>query len=77
MLSMTNVQHELVSDASMNLFFEKGIRARVSYISKRYSKTNNKYLQCCISKEESKNIIESDDNNLYGYYMVLHSNREV
>ena len=77
MLNMTNVQHELVSDANMTLFFEKGIRARVSYISKRYSKTNNKYLQCCISKEESKNITESDDNNLYGYCMVLHSNREV
>ena len=43
MLSMTKVEIELISDASMILSFEKGMRSRVSYISKRYCKAKNKY----------------------------------
>ena len=37
---MTKVELELISDADMYLFFEKGMRGRVSYISERYSKAN-------------------------------------
>ena len=37
-LNITKVDPELVSDAGMYLFLEKGIR--VSYISKRYSQAN-------------------------------------
>ena len=44
MLNMTKVELELISNADMYLFFEVGIRGRVSYISKRYSKANK-----CIS----------------------------
>ena len=33
------------SDEGMYLFFEKGMRGGVSYISKRYNKANNKYLK--------------------------------
>ena len=34
MLSMTKVELELIPDVDLYLFFEKGIRGRVSYISK-------------------------------------------
>ena len=45
MLNMTKVELELIPDSDMYLFFEKGMRGEVSYISKRYSKTNSKYLK--------------------------------
>ena len=35
MLSMKKV--EIISDADMYLFFEKGVRGGVSYISERYN----------------------------------------
>ena len=57
MLSMTKVKLELISDPDMYIFFEKDIRGRVSCISNRYSKVNNKYLNCYDPKQESKHII--------------------
>ena len=44
MLSMTKVQLNLISVIDMYLFFVKGMRGGVSYISKRYCKSNKKYL---------------------------------
>ena len=41
-LSMTKVEPDHVSDVDMYLFFEKGMRSCVSYISRRYNKANNK-----------------------------------
>ena len=41
----------------MHLFIEKGMRGGISYISKRNLKTNNKYMKCYDSSEESKFII--------------------
>ena len=43
-LSMTKVELDLISIVDMYLFFEKGIRGDVSYISKIYTKRNIKYL---------------------------------
>ena len=57
MLNMKKVQLELISDADMYLFFEKGMGGRVSYISKRYSKANNKYMKSYDPKQESKHYI--------------------
>ena len=37
---------QLVLDTEMYLFFEKAMIGGVSYISKRYSKANNKHLKC-------------------------------
>ena len=53
----------------MHLFIEKGMRGGISYISKRYSKANNKYMKCYDSSEESKFIMYLDANNLYGWAM--------
>ena len=52
MFNMTRIELELISDANMYLFFEKGIRDGVFYISKRYSKASNKYLKSYEAKQE-------------------------
>ena len=67
MLNMTKVELELISDADLYLFFKMGMSGRVSYISKRCSKANNKHLKSYDPKQESKHIIELEKNNLYGY----------
>ena len=53
----------------MYIFFEKGVRGGVSYISNRCNKTNSKYWKSYDSKQESKHIIHLKANNLYGYIM--------
>ena len=67
MLNMTKVVLELITDPDMYIFFEKIMKGGVSYISKIYSKANNKYLKSYDLKPESKHIIYLDPNNLYGY----------
>ena len=52
MLSVTKVELELITDPDMYIFFEKGMRGGVSYISNRYTKTNNKYLKSYNLKHE-------------------------
>ena len=42
MLKMTGVKLENIFDIDMYLFTEKGLRGGISYIAKRYSKTNSK-----------------------------------
>ena len=69
MLNMTKVELEIISDADMYLFFEKGMRDVVSYISKSHSKAKNKYLKSYDPKQESKHSIYLDGNNLYGFAM--------
>ena len=67
MFKMTKIKLELIQDPDMYIFFEKGIKGGISYISNRYSKVNNKYLKSYEPKQESKHIIYLDANNLYGY----------
>ena len=50
----------------MHLFIEKGMGGGNSYIAKRHSKANNKYMECYNSSKESKYITYL---NLYGCAM--------
>ena len=58
-----------------HIFFEKGRRSAISYISNRYSKANNKYLKSYDPKQELKYIIYADVNNLccYAISKFLHT----
>ena len=69
MLNRAKVKLELISDPDMFIFFEKGMRGGVSYISNRYHKGNNKYLKSYDPKQEPKHIIYLDANNLHGFAM--------
>ena len=40
MLKMTGIQLEKINNIDVHLFLEKGMRGGVSYISKRYSKSD-------------------------------------
>ena len=59
MLKMTGIKFEKVSNIDVYLFLEKGMRGGVSYISKRYSKS-----------DENTDIMYWDANNLYGWAMI-------
>ena len=66
---MTKVELELIPDVHMYLFFERGMRGEVSYISNRYSKANINYLNSYDPRQKFKHIVYLDTNNLYGYAM--------
>ena len=66
MLKMTEIELELISDIDMHLFIQKGMRGGISYIAKRHSKTNNKYVKCYEQYKENEYIMYLDENNPYG-----------
>ena len=53
----------------MHLFVEKEMRGGISYIGKRFSKANFKYMQSCDNKKPSKYITFVDKTNLYSCAM--------
>ena len=53
----------------MYLFIEKGLSGGISYIGKRYSKANNKYMKNYDPQKPSKYIEYLDMINLYGWAM--------
>ena len=70
MLKIIKVNLKLIPDPDMWIFFEKVIRGGISYISNRYCKAKNKYLNFYDTKQESKHIVCLDaNNNMYGYVM--------
>ena len=69
MFKMTGIELELISDIDKHFFIEKGMRGGISYIGKRYSKANNKYMIDYDSSEESIYIVYLDANSLYGWGM--------
>ena len=69
MLKMTDRELKEISNIDKHLFIEKGLRGGISYISKRYTKANNKYINDYDPKKESTFIRYLDRNNLYGWAM--------
>ena len=69
MLKITEIELDLISYIDMHLFTEKGMRGGISYIAKRQSGANNKYMKCYDSSKKSKHITYLDANNLYGSVM--------
>ena len=67
MLKMTGIKFEKNSDIEMYLFIEKELRAEISYIAKRHSKANNKYMKNFDPTKPSKCISYLDMNNLNGW----------
>ena len=56
MLKMTKIKLDLIIDIDMHLFIEKKMRGGISYIAKRHSKANNKYMECYDGSKKSKYI---------------------
>ena len=67
MITMTKIKLELIPDPNIYIFFGKGTRSGISYISSRYSQANYKYLKTSDPKWESKHITYLDTNNLFGF----------
>ena len=65
-LKMTEIELELISDTGTHLFIEKGMRGGISYIAKRYSKANKRYMKDYDNTKETIYIMFFDANNLYG-----------
>ena len=67
---MTGAKLEKISDIDKYLFIEKGFRGGTSYITKRYAKENNKYMNDYDPKKQSAFLSYLDMNNLYGWAMI-------
>ena len=57
MLKMTEIELELFPGPDTYIFFKKGTRGVISYISNRCCKANNKYLKSYDPKQKAKHII--------------------
>ena len=68
-LKETKQELQLLTDYDMLMMFEKGIRAGMTHISKRYAEANNKYMKKFDKTKPSSFIQYLDANNLYGWAM--------
>ena len=68
-LKKTKINLELLTDPTMHLMVEKGIRGGISMIVHRHSIANNKYMEKYDPTKKSKYIMYLDANNLYGWAM--------
>ena len=64
---MIKIELELISNIYLYLFVEKGKKRSISYIAKKYSKTNNKCMNCYDDSTPNKYITYLDANNFYGW----------
>ena len=71
LLSVIKVELDLISDIDTYLIFEKGTRGGFSYISRIYSKGNNKNWTSYDHKKPRRYITYLDKNDLYGYVKSL------
>ena len=60
MPKMTNVELELISNIDMYLLVEKGMRGDISYVAKKYGKSNNKHMKSYNDSKPSKYITYLD-----------------
>ena len=68
-LKKTDVKLELLTNFSMLLMVEEGIRGGMCHAIHRYAKANNKYMKNYDEKEESLFLEYFDVNNMYGWAM--------
>ena len=68
-LKETNQNLELLKDYDMLMMFERGIRGRITHISKRYAEANNKYMKDYNPNKPSSFIPYLDANGLYAWAM--------
>ena len=68
-LRMAEIKLEPISDIDKYYFVERGLRGGISYISKKFSEANNKFMKNYNPTKESKYIIDLDGNNLCGWEM--------
>ena len=68
-LKMNGVKLEKIFDVHRHLLIEKGLRGGISYIAKRHSEANSKYMKSYDPTKLSKYISYLDMNNLYGWAM--------
>ena len=69
MPKMTKIEFELIKDIGKHLFVQKQMKGGISYIARRYSKANNKYMKSNDPNKPSKYITYLDVSNLYGQTM--------
>ena len=69
MLKITKIELEKISNPDIHPFIEKGMRGGIRYVSKKYSKANNKYCPDYDKNKPENNIYYHDMNNLNGYAM--------
>ena len=69
MLKITGVELEKILNIDMYLLLEKRLRGGISYVAKRYSKANNKYMKNYDPTKPSKYIEYLQMNDLYGWEM--------
>ena len=68
-LKKTDVKLELLTNFSMLLMVEEGVRGGMCHAVHRYAKANNKYMKNYDEKEESSFLEYLDENNLHGWAM--------
>ena len=64
---MTGIWLEKIMDIGMNLFIEKRLTGGISYIAKRYSEANNRYMKDYHPTKQSKYALYLDMNSLYSW----------
>ena len=68
-LKRTQVKLDILKDLNILSKFEMNIRGGVSFVSHRYAKANNKYMNNYDSLKPERHIFYMDMNNLYGKEM--------
>ena len=69
MIKMTGVKVKKILDIGTYLFIEKGLRGGISYIAKKYTEANNKYMKNYDPTKRLGLIEYLDINHLYGWAM--------